>query len=60
MGNHANSLSMSQARHIATIEKLEDVSFEFDSSVDGLIEKAPRKNRLVAFAVRVQSSLDGG
>jgi len=41
MSNHTNRLIVPQARHVSSVEDLEDTSFIFDRSVGSLIENAP-------------------
>jgi hypothetical protein len=41
VGNYPNGLIMSQTRHTAVIENLEDASFEFGCSIGSLIQNPP-------------------
>ena len=42
VGNYSNGLIVSQTRHVAAIENLEDASFEFNRRIGGLIQNPPR------------------
>jgi len=41
VSNYSNGLIVSQARHIAAIENLEDASFEFGRCIGSLIQNPP-------------------
>src|SRR5262252_1460482 len=41
VGNYSNGLIMSQTRHTAVIENLEDASFEFGRCIGSLIQNPP-------------------
>jgi hypothetical protein len=41
VGNYSSGLIVSQTRHVAAIENLEDASFEFDRRIGGLIQNPP-------------------